>query len=154
MFERWLISLAEDRRLPWVIFGFAVALMVFAVLMGRALAEYPPNCGFANWPQADDLKALNDLNKMRRRTTGLRASKRSRIAGTPALRCELGIYGGVCGRNSLSVSYQGAGVKVLASRGPHNTVTDAPAFKGAATIATARQAYGIRNPDDKQLALF
>ena len=39
-------------------------------------------------------------------------------------------------------------------RETHNTVTDAPAFQGAVSIATARQVYGIRNPEDKQLALF
>jgi hypothetical protein len=71
-----------------------------------------------------------------------------------ALRYELGIYGGFCGPGMLSVSHQGAGLKIWASWEIHNTVTDAPAFKGAATVATARQVYGIRNPEDKQLALF
>ncbi|HYM11110.1 MAG TPA: hypothetical protein VEU62_10265 [Bryobacterales bacterium] len=71
-----------------------------------------------------------------------------------ALRFELGIYGGFSGPDSLSVTYQGAGLKIWASWETHNTVTDAPAFKGAATVATARQVYGIRNPENKQLALF
>ena len=71
-----------------------------------------------------------------------------------ALRFELGIYGGFSGPNSLSVTYQGAGLKIWASWETHNTVTDAPVFKAAVTIATARQVYGIRNPEDKQLALF
>lgn len=71
-----------------------------------------------------------------------------------ALRYEIGIYGGFSGPDSLSVSYQGAGLKIWASWETHNTVTDAPAFKGAASIAMARQVYGIRNPQDKQFALF
>jgi hypothetical protein len=35
-----------------------------------------------------------------------------------------------------------------------NHVTDKLLFQGVATIAMARQVYGIRNPASKQLALF
>ena len=35
-----------------------------------------------------------------------------------------------------------------------NHVTDKPLFQGTATIAMARQVYGIRNPENQQLALF
>ena len=71
-----------------------------------------------------------------------------------ALRYEIGIYGGFGGPDMLSVSYQGAGLKIRASWETHNTVTEVPVFQGAATIATAREVYGIRDPQDKQLALF
>ncbi len=74
---------------------------------------------------------------------------------TEALRFELGIFGGSSAyRDCPALTYQGAGLKIWAAWEFQNHVTTKPTFQGAATIATARQVYGIRNPDEKQLALF
>lgn len=66
------------------------------------------------------------LDGGRERTLG-GASRRSDEQLAGALLYELGIYGGFCGRNSLSVAHHGAGQKNLASWEIHNTVTDPPA---------------------------
>ena len=50
--------------------------------------------------------------------------------------------------------YQGAGLRIWASRSAPNIVTDPPLFEGRATIAMARQVYGIRNSAGRQLPLF
>ncbi|MCX6633531.1 MAG: hypothetical protein NT090_00315 [Acidobacteria bacterium] len=71
-----------------------------------------------------------------------------------ALRYEIGIYGGFGGPGMLCVSCQGASPGTWAIWHTQNTVTETPVFQGAATIVTAREMYGIRDPDDKQLALF
>ena len=72
-----------------------------------------------------------------------------------ALRYELGIFGGSSGYGDCpALTYQGAGLKIWAAWEFLNHVTTKPTFQGAATIATARQVYGIPSPEDKQLALF
>lgn len=71
-----------------------------------------------------------------------------------ALRFELGIMGGSCGPGQLHLAYQGAGLKIWASAEAINLVQDRPVFEGRATMAMARQVYGIRDPADRQLALF
>ena len=84
-----------------------------------------------------------------------RVARAASPTNTSPKRCATNcIYGGFGGPGIRSVSHQGAGLKIWASQTAHNTVTDARVFKGAATIATARQVYGIRNPEEKQLALF
>jgi len=71
-----------------------------------------------------------------------------------ALAFELGIFGGSTGPNSLSLIYQGAGLKIWISWNIQNHVTARPTFEGKRTIATARQVYGIKDPADRQLSLL
>ncbi|WP_305971047.1 MULTISPECIES: hypothetical protein [unclassified Mameliella] len=66
----------------------------------------------------------------------------------------LGIWGGSCGPGRLDVVFQGAGLKIWAGWHIVNHVTEAPLFKGNATIAMARHVYGIANPNDRQMSLF
>lgn len=71
-----------------------------------------------------------------------------------ALANELGIFGGRAGPGELSLTYQGAGLKIWISWEIQNTHTAKPTFQGKATIAMARLVYGIKDPADAQLALF
>lgn len=71
-----------------------------------------------------------------------------------ALAFELGIFGGSCGPGSLWLTYQGAGLKIWISWKIQNHVTAKPIFEGKSTIAMARLVYGIKDPADRQLALF
>lgn len=71
-----------------------------------------------------------------------------------ALTFELGIFGGSCGPEQLSLTFQGSGLKIWISWEVHNTVTTKPTFEGKNTIAFARLVYGIKDPADRQLALF
>jgi hypothetical protein len=71
-----------------------------------------------------------------------------------ALAFELGIFGGSGGPAMLCLTFQGAGQKIWISWETHNHVTMKPTFEGKATIAMARLVYGIKDPADKQLALF
>lgn len=73
---------------------------------------------------------------------------------TLVLAAKLGIFGGRGGPNHLHVTHQGAGLKIWASWEVHNHLELKPLFEGAATVAMARQAYGIPNPDNPQLSLF
>jgi hypothetical protein len=70
-----------------------------------------------------------------------------------ALEHGLGIMGGSSGPGKLDVSYQGAGLRIWAGWGFQNTVTDKPLFAGRATVAMAREVYGIANPQDRQMRL-
>lgn len=45
-------------------------------------------------------------------------------------------------------------LKIWASRSAPNIVTNTPVFEGRATIAMAREGYGIRGPAGRQLPLF
>ncbi|TVZ39755.1 hypothetical protein P886_4163 [Alteromonadaceae bacterium 2753L.S.0a.02] len=73
-----------------------------------------------------------------------------------ALRYEIGIAGGRSGcRDKLNVSYQGAGLKIWASRAGRNcVVSDKPILQGEATLKMAREVFSIANPDEEQLDLF
>ena len=71
-----------------------------------------------------------------------------------ALKSSLGIFGGSCGPDRLSVSYQGAGLKIWGSWHIINYVEEAPIFSGRETIAMAREIYKIPNPNNKQMNLF
>lgn len=71
-----------------------------------------------------------------------------------ALTRALGIMGGSCGPDCISVSYQGAGLKIWASWTWPNIVTDRPIFQGRATIAMAREVYNIPDPSNRQQSLF
>ncbi len=67
---------------------------------------------------------------------------------------EIGIFGGRCGPGELSLTYQGAGLKIWISWEIQNHVTAKPTFEGKNTIAMARLVYGIMDLADRQLALF
>ena len=71
-----------------------------------------------------------------------------------ALRYELGIMGGYGAPGQPSLSFQGAGLKIWASWHGNNKTSDQPLFAGRATIAKAREVYGIRDPSDRQGSLF
>lgn len=71
-----------------------------------------------------------------------------------ALAYEIGIFGGSSSPDGLSLSYQAAGLRIWIGWEIQNTHKQLPVFQGAATVAMARRVYGIRDPADKQLALF
>lgn len=71
-----------------------------------------------------------------------------------ALAYELGIFGGSAGPDMLSLTYQGAGLRIWISWEIQNHVAVKPTFEGKATIAMARLVYGIKDPADRQLVLF
>ncbi len=71
-----------------------------------------------------------------------------------ALKYELGIAGGSSCRDSISVAYQGAGLKIWASRDYANSCLDEPVLQDRQTMAIARHVFSIANPDDRQMALF
>jgi hypothetical protein len=71
-----------------------------------------------------------------------------------ALAYEIGEWGGSASPDGLCLTYQRSGLKIWISWEIENTHQTPPVFQGAATIAMARTVYGIRNPADKQLALF
>jgi hypothetical protein len=71
-----------------------------------------------------------------------------------ALTYELGIHGGSGCRDSISIAYQGAGLKIWANRGRLNHCTDVPILQGQQTMAMERSIFGIANPDDQQMSLF
>lgn len=70
------------------------------------------------------------------------------------LKQALGIFGGSSGPDRLSLTFQGAGLKIWASRGGHNHVTDKPVFQGKATVKMAREVYGIPDPANSQMRLL
>ena len=71
-----------------------------------------------------------------------------------ALQRSLGIFGGSGGPGQLSVTYQGAGLKIWGGRSSVNHVTTKPLFSHKATLEMARAVYRIGNPDKDQLDLF
>jgi hypothetical protein len=71
-----------------------------------------------------------------------------------ALSYELGIFGGSGGPDCLSLTYKGAGLKIWISWETHNSYQMKPTFAGQTTIAMARLVYGVRDPEEVQLALF
>jgi len=54
----------------------------------------------------------------------------------------------------LSLTYQGAGLKIWISWDICNHAATKPTFEGKSTIAMARLVYGIKDPADRQLALL
>jgi hypothetical protein len=71
-----------------------------------------------------------------------------------ALENSLGVFGGSCGPGELDVSYKGAGLRIWAGWQFQNTIRDKPLFSGHATMAMAREVYGITNPQERQMRLF
>ena len=73
---------------------------------------------------------------------------------TAALEAALGIWGGSCGLGKMDVVHQASELKIWGGWHFVNHVTEPPLFKGAATLAIAREIYGIANPDDRQMNLL
>lgn len=73
---------------------------------------------------------------------------------TSALEHALGIMGGSGGPDIPSVTFKGAGLKIWGGWSVVNHLTEKPLFEGKATIAMAREVYGIADLDDKQMQLF
>lgn len=71
-----------------------------------------------------------------------------------ALERVLGIWGGSAGPGELDVSFQGSGLRIWATWTIQTHHGTRPLFAGQATIATAREVYGIGNPADRQMRLF
>ena len=71
-----------------------------------------------------------------------------------ALKINLGIFGGSGGPDCLSVTYQGAGLKIWGGWQTVNHVTEKPLNSGRHTVAVAREVYGISDPSEKQGNLF
>ena len=71
-----------------------------------------------------------------------------------ALSSVLGIFGGSYGPDQYSITYTGSGLRIWGGWHVVNHVTEAPLFAGKATIAMARQTYGISDPEQKQMELF
>lgn len=70
-----------------------------------------------------------------------------------ALAKALGV-GGSGGPNMLSVSHNGAGLRIWGGWEHPNVVQDAPLFAGRVTLMMAREVYVIKDPDAAQMALF
>lgn len=66
----------------------------------------------------------------------------------------LGIFGGSGGPGRLSITYQGAGLKIWAGRSAVNHVTETPIFQGKATVRMAREVYAIPDPGEDQMRLL
>lgn len=114
--------------------------------MTRPLTEADKREGF--------LRATASMSGAKQRWAERAARGLSDAELAEELAFELGILGGSCGPGMLAITYQGAGLKIWISRELHNHVTMTPTFEGKATIAMAREIYGIKNPADRQLSLL
>lgn len=100
------------------------------------------------------MKATGGLSRSKERWIARAARGMTDAELAEALAFELGIFGGSGGPGTLDLTFQGAGLKIWISWGVHNHVAMKPTFEARATIAMARLVYGIKDPADKQLALF
>lgn len=73
---------------------------------------------------------------------------------TEALETSLGVFGGSGGPGRVSVTFQGAGLKIWGAWTTVNHVVTPPLVEGAQTIAMAREVYGIADPSNDQLQLL
>jgi len=71
-----------------------------------------------------------------------------------ALKYILGIFGGRGAPGELSFTVMGAGLRIWGGWRTVNHVIEPPLYAGMATIAMAREIYGIVDPDNPQLRLF
>ena len=71
-----------------------------------------------------------------------------------ALKLVLGEFGGSGGPDTYSITYAAAGLRIWGGWHVVNHVLEKPLFAGQATIAKAREVYGIPDPDNDQLSLF
>jgi len=65
-----------------------------------------------------------------------------------ALSRSLGIEGGGGSPDSPDYHYRGAGLRIWGGWTYPNSRTDKPLWAGAATVAMARQVYGIKTPEE------
>jgi hypothetical protein len=70
-----------------------------------------------------------------------------------ALEVSFGIMGGSCGPGRMHVTYQGPGLRIWATWEITSHYGTRPIFAGHATVAMAREVYGIANPQDRQMRL-
>jgi hypothetical protein len=66
----------------------------------------------------------------------------------------LGLFGGSGGPDGPTVAYTGAGFRIWGGRHTVNHHKQKPLFAGDATVAMAREVYGISDPQNGQLKLF
>jgi hypothetical protein len=66
----------------------------------------------------------------------------------------LGEWGGSGGPDRVDELHMASGLRIWGSWEPINRFQLKPLFSGTATIAMAREVYGITNPDDSQMVLF
>ncbi len=71
-----------------------------------------------------------------------------------ALISSLGIFGGISGPDRFSVTFTGSNLRIWGGWHVVNHVKEKPLFEGKATIAMAREVYGIFDPDDRQSRLI
>lgn len=72
-----------------------------------------------------------------------------------ALEYEMGIEGGATATGEWPAYWvKGTGLRIWASWDFPNPYSDPPIFKGAATVAKAREVYGIPDPSKPQMDLF
>lgn len=71
-----------------------------------------------------------------------------------ALKESLGIFGGCGCKDSISLCWQGAGLRIWAGWHGCNSYLEEPIFEGRETIAMAREIYQINDPDMDQLSLL
>lgn len=71
-----------------------------------------------------------------------------------ALKDILGIFGGRSAPGELSFTVMGAGLRIWGGWRVVNHVIEPPLFAGKATIAMARETYGIADTDNPQLRLL
>ena len=114
--------------------------------MTRLLTEADKRHGF--------IRATGGTSHAKTRWAARAARGMSDAELAEALAYEIGIFGGSSGPGDLWLCYQGAGLKIWISWGSRNHVTTKPTFEGRSTIAMARLVYGIKDPADRQLALF
>tara|TARA_R110002072_G_scaffold187268_1_gene344049 strand:- start:361 stop:714 length:354 start_codon:yes stop_codon:yes gene_type:complete len=71
-----------------------------------------------------------------------------------ALKYELGTFGGGGCRDSISIAYQGCGLKIWADRDYANFCLDEPFLQGLQTIKMARLVFNIIDAANPQTDLF
>ncbi len=71
-----------------------------------------------------------------------------------SLKEELGIAGGSGCANTISIAYQGSGLKIWASRTTPNHCMDNPILEGSQTMKMARLVFNIADPENLQADLF
>lgn len=99
------------------------------------------------------LKATCSMRGARERWQERAAKGMSDPELAEALAFEMG-EGGSCGPDSLCIDFNGAGLRIWASWEVQNFHTAKPVYSGKATIAKAREVYGIWDPAERQMSLF
>lgn len=100
------------------------------------------------------IKATSSMSGARKRWQQRAKTGLTNAELAEALAFEIGIFGGSSGPGRLSLSQQGAGLKIWITREIVNLRETRPTFAGATTVAMAREVYGVRDPSDIQMSLF